>query len=144
LSQHHFFTKLTPDVVESKLCEYIRENGFDEPVVNPQKYEVDFVLGKSVAEKTEEQVAETLTQEDNDLDEELEAAMESLDKVAMKLRITKQEPTEEVKEGEEEDATYVVEFIGKNEDTFRVAKAVDALKRGHLMFAIDEELPTVV
>lgn len=141
LSQHHFFTKLSPDVVEKKLCEYVRDAGFDEPVVNPEKYEVEFSLGKTVEEKNPD---ETLLQSEADLDDELDAAMESLDKVALKMRITKQENKEEVKEGEEEDATYAVELIGANEDTFRVAKAVEELQRSTLMFAIDEVEATPV
>lgn len=56
------------------------------------------------------------------------------------MRITKVQPKEEVKEGEAEaeDATYVVELIGKMEDKFRLNKAVKELSDSVLSFAIDD------
>ena len=85
LSTHHFFTKLSPDVVEKKLEEYLRSDDI-EVTKREDKYELDFVLGKQAEAKT---VDETLLQPEADLDDELEAAMNSLDLVQMKVRISK-------------------------------------------------------
>ena len=56
LSTHHFFTKLSPDILEKKLEEYLHGNQY-EVATNQDKYELDFTLGKQVTGKT---VDETL------------------------------------------------------------------------------------
>jgi len=84
-SPHHFFTKLSPDIIEKKLVEYLRADNID-PAVNSDKYEVDFVMGKAVETKNAD---EHLMQSEADLEEELDQAMQSLDLVQMKMRITK-------------------------------------------------------
>lgn len=68
LSQHHFFTKLSPDILEKKLVEYLRDDDI-EPTINEEKYEVDFVMGKNAEEKAAD---ETLMQSEADLEDELE------------------------------------------------------------------------
>jgi hypothetical protein len=68
LSQHHFFTKLSPDILEKKLVEYLRDDDI-EPTINEEKYEVDFVMGKNADEKAAD---ETLMQSEADLEDELE------------------------------------------------------------------------
>lgn len=56
LSTHHFFTKLSPDIVEKRLEDYLRAEDI-EITTNADKYELDFSLGKQAAAKT---VDETL------------------------------------------------------------------------------------
>ena len=56
LSTHHFFTKLSPDILEKKLEEYLRSDDI-EVTTNADKYELDFTLGKQAEAKT---VDETL------------------------------------------------------------------------------------
>lgn len=81
LSQHYFFTKLSPDMVEKRLLDFLRdkEDGTD-PKVSDTKYEVDFTLGKTAVAKVPD---ETLLQSEADLEDELDKAMESLDLVTM-------------------------------------------------------------
>ena len=50
LSRHHFFTKLSPDILEKKLEEYLRGDDI-EVAINQDKYELDFMLGKQADAK---------------------------------------------------------------------------------------------
>ena len=50
LSKNHFFTKLSPDILEKKLEEYLRGDDI-EVAINPEKYELNFMLGKQANAK---------------------------------------------------------------------------------------------
>jgi len=96
-------------------------------------------MGKTAEEKAAD---ETLTQSEADLDDELEQAMQSLNLVQMKMRITKKDDGEEAKEGEEAEPTYCVELIGQDVDKFRFDRAAIDLTKTCLAFAIDDvEVP---
>merc|ERR1711981_1408531 len=93
-------------------------------------------MGKAVEAKNTD---EDLMQSEADLEDELDQAMQSLNLVQMKMRITKApQAKEEVKEQEEDGQLYCVELIGQDTDKFRFAKAANDLIDTSLAFAIDE------
>ena len=130
LAKHHFFTNLSPDILEKQLLTYLSGHNEMEPIQNKDNYELKFSLGKQCKVKP---ANETLTQTDAALEDELEEAMQTLGLVQMTMRITKSpDAITGVSDG-----LYAVELLGKDVDQFRFDKAAVELTKNCLAFAIE-------